>query len=113
MSISYGPVASKQVKKLLDNTAIISTKSTDHIKCYICETTVTKGLNCLHPSCDMSAHIICLSEMFRKTGEYIPITGDCPKCNQQLLWGDLVRKYRGCYDFYENAHDSTSDGEHF
>ena len=43
----------------------------------------------------MSAHVTCLATRFCASQEgdpLIPISGDCPKCKQRLLWGEMVRK---------------------
>lgn len=98
MPICYGPVASRLVKK----PAEIAAETSGNKSCCVCASDVGKGLECLHPTCDMSAHIICLSRVFLNEGEYVPVSGSCPKCDRHLLWGDLVRKYRGCYDVEEN-----------
>lgn len=42
--------------------------------------------------------MICLSKKFLQKGEFIPIEGKCPKCGEIFLWGDLIRKYKGCYE---------------
>ena len=48
----------------------------------------------------MSCHMICLSN--QQKGEknvmkLIPIEVECPACQLTLLWGDLVRLKKGCY----------------
>lgn len=54
-------------------------------------------------SCEFVAHIICFAQHFlkeeHKTTEgtpkhLIPISGKCPGCNQEILWGDLIRQRR-------------------
>lgn len=93
MPICYGPVISKKVEKPQeeDDYAIL--------ECCICEKAIeNKPLRCLKPKCKTASHIICLSRhVLEETGEYIPVEGKCPKCNEKFLWGDLVRKYNGCY----------------
>ena len=53
-------------------------------------------LRCLYPTCSMESHIICLAQHFCPN-HVLPIEGDCPSCGRSLLWGDLVRFKRGCY----------------
>ena len=48
----------------------------------------------------MESHMLCLARKFlgEKSSDFIiPIEGACPKCKQMMLWGDLIRKKRGCY----------------
>ncbi|RZC33641.1 structure-specific endonuclease subunit slx1 [Asbolus verrucosus] len=93
MPICYGPVISK---KLPATSEPSDEKAT--VFCYFCKGGVEKGMKCLSPDCDVVSHVICLSKCFVKKGEYVPIEGDCPSCNKTYLWGDLVRKYKGCYN---------------
>lgn len=66
-------------------------------------------LTCLNQKCDLVSHLKCLSELFLESGEYVPIEGDCPFCCQRLLWGDLIRKMKGCQDHQgENGNNSDS-----
>lgn len=104
MPICYGNVISK---KLPDSTAQ-EEYQTDTVCCICYETIVGKPLQCLKKDCKAVSHIICLSQHFLDKGEYIPIEGKCPKCEEVFLWGDLVRKYKGCYgnlDLTVNCND--------
>lgn len=68
-----------------------------------------KRLMCFLPNCQMVSHIICLANRFignAQTMDLIPIQGACPGCKQTLLWGDLVRHFRGCY---QNLSQSATD----
>lgn len=90
---------SKKLKKIPDCDVLLG-NGDEVISCVVCGKHIEsgKGLKCLHPNCEMISHIACLSKLFLHEGEYIPVSGNCPKCAQYLLWGELVRKYRGCYD---------------
>lgn len=94
MPVLYGPVVStKKVKPQeleVDDTLLL---------CSICRDAVptVDSLTCLVPECPLIVHVICLGKMFKTSGNLIPIEGRCPACATNLLWGDLVRKKRGCY----------------
>ncbi|XP_004692078.1 PREDICTED: structure-specific endonuclease subunit SLX1 [Condylura cristata] len=49
-------------------------------------------LCCPHPGCLLRAHMICLAEEFlqEEPGQLLPLEGQCPGCNNSLLWGDLI-----------------------
>lgn len=94
--------------KDMDGDVMMYRKSSTN--CYICKKNFADDdatLNCLLPGCDAESHIICLSKRFLKMEEksglfhsksqLIPVQGTCPKCDGEILWGDLIRYKRGCY----------------
>ncbi|XP_039271974.2 structure-specific endonuclease subunit slx1-like [Styela clava] len=76
--------------------------SATHIKCSLCKESITEGsaLKCVE-QCSSSFHIHCLAEDFLKDKlhEIIPVEGFCPICKELLLWGDLIRKSKGFYQY--------------
>ncbi len=62
-------------------------------------------LRCLVKSCTMISHTLCLSKHFlSKTPEHVlPVEGICPRCKTSILWGDLIRFKRGCYQMNEDS----------
>ncbi|KAF5294343.1 hypothetical protein FQR65_LT10796 [Abscondita terminalis] len=91
MPVCYGPVVSKKLKNAESKSSIAST-------CTLCtETIIDKPMRCINSSCGLTAHLTCLSERFLEAGEYVPIEGKCPCCQDTYLWGDYVRKFKGCY----------------
>lgn len=97
MPICYGPVISKKLQQTKDteDTVDIPMKTS----CYVCNEEVVNGLKCLSPECDLIGHAVCLSKCFLKDeNEYVPVEGKCPKCETNYLWGDLIRKFKGCYN---------------
>ena len=51
--------------------------------------------------------MVCLSTNFcNKSDEsrtfFLPIDGHCPVCNVFMLWGDIIRKKKGCYQDVNN-----------
>lgn len=65
-------------------------------------------LKCIHPKCHMVSHTLCLSNKFLlekglKNREVLPVDGTCPKCKGAVLWGDLVRLKKGCYQNLEEV----------
>ncbi|KAJ3415199.1 hypothetical protein HDV05_005339 [Chytridiales sp. JEL 0842] len=83
------------------------------ISCSLCSKAIEISkpelwLRCIHSTCNMVSHLLCLSESFLKEerlkdlsfgpnyqtptrNELIPIAGSCPDCSSQLLWGDLIQ----------------------
>lgn len=95
MPICYGCVISKKLTK--DDCCEETQQLQQHYCCCCNETIDEQPLVCLKSTCSSTSHLFCLSKRFLKCGEYIPIDGDCPKCGEIFLWGDLIRKYKGCY----------------
>lgn len=119
MAICYGPVISKKTVKDTDDKKKIITVNNKNI-CDICyKTSQEKLMSCLDNSCSFRSHLVCLSAKFLEPGEYVPIVGNCPKCELSCLWGDLVKKYKGFYKNLDvrincdNANDFASDDSDF
>ena len=110
MPIAYGPVISKKV----DQSQESSSSATDDdvlLVCSLCnkEVKLSSKLTCLSPKCVLVAHVICLANKFRTRGYIIPVGGECPMCGTDVLWGDLIRKKKGCFK-YLTAANRESDG---
>nr|XP_023014784.1 structure-specific endonuclease subunit slx1 [Leptinotarsa decemlineata] len=96
MPICHGPIVSKKLPK---SSQELSQTTECSNQCNICfETVEERPLRCLNNNCNLNCHIICLSKYFLQSGEYVPLEGNCPKCDKTFLWGDIVRKYKGCYN---------------
>ena len=108
MPIVYGPVTVVDLNKNNKKTAkqdssdipseIVNSQSSKC--CYICKknlNSLPKTLKCI--KCHVENHQICLAKHFLQfePGHLVPLEGDCPKCKQSLLWGDLIRFKIGCY----------------
>lgn len=95
MPISIGAVISKKIDKKSQE----KTNTEAHVDfCNICYTTRGLFVNCLNSRCKLRAHMRCLSKYFLQPGEYVPVEGECPQCHDHFLWGDLIRKFKGCCD---------------
>ncbi|XP_066257724.1 structure-specific endonuclease subunit slx1 [Euwallacea similis] len=118
MPICYGPVISKQLPKLKLTQQDLPTNSDT---CYVClkPVEISRKVTCLESICTATFHIICMSKNFLADDQYVPIEGNCPKCKNHFLWGDIVRKFMGCYrnidfkmnveggnDFYDSEEDN-------
>ena len=84
-------------------------RSSTPLLCGLCFETVPSldQVQCLSPKCASVYHMICLSKDFcQKSNEsrtfFLPIDGHCPVCNVFTLWGDIIRKKKGCYQDVNN-----------
>lgn len=109
MPICLGPVKStkppakkkgknpeKQSEEKEENTAEID----EELLCNLCfqPATISQRLVCLYPRCGAVSHTLCLGEQFVSgTEELLPVRGQCPTCEGEELWGDLLKKKKGCY----------------
>ncbi|XP_038059653.1 structure-specific endonuclease subunit slx1-like isoform X2 [Patiria miniata] len=72
----------------------------------------TSTLSCVHPTCSMKAHMLCLAGQFLRhsAGDFLlPVDGSCPLCKKNVLWGDLIRKKEGCYSTLAVCDDDDTD----
>ncbi|KAL1502730.1 hypothetical protein ABEB36_007832 [Hypothenemus hampei] len=99
MPICYGPVISKKLEKGNSISEHSPKSSQVEEQCYLCFTAIepSKEITCVDPTCSITCHIICMSKHFLSPGQYVPVEGYCPKCFKHYLWGDIIRKFKGCY----------------
>lgn len=99
MPLCYGLVTSQKVAKTQNDQSDFETCDAELSLCSCCLELIQRKdqITCISPDCALTAHLECLSERFLQPGEYVPVEGECPRCGIQVLWGDLIRKYRGCY----------------
>lgn len=99
MLIRQGHIVLKKPKKALscDDDEI---GSQNPVKCLICDRFIGEldRAQCTNFDCSLASHFICLGQRFLEPGEYVPISGSCPKCHQMMLWSDVVRKFKGYSD---------------
>lgn len=98
MPIAYGPVKPAKVRKNEEEQEI----EVVEVTCLLCDDAVTQTerMRCLSTSCQLNAHVRCLAKHILQReppGTLLPLEGPCPSCGSILLWGDLVRLKRGCY----------------
>jgi len=113
MPIVHGPVKSKKVgheKSKKTDKKTISTDPTeesgDNLLCNVCFSVVTisQRVVCLYPKCEAVSHILCLGMEFTKgTEDVLPIKGECPTCGGEEIWGNIIRKKRGCYEVLDES----------
>lgn len=124
MSIRCGRIICKQKATDID-IDILSSQNVVQF-CDFCDNIIEKPLEqmitCINTSCKLISHIICLAEAFLKgntdKGQIIPVQGMCPVCQKEILWGDLIRKKKGCCDIEQDLNNTDifevkdlSDGE--
>lgn len=116
MDISYGRVRIKTKSKkgeseFQENLAQIQiTQKT--LSCRICQLQIASNasISCLNPECESLFHMVCLASHFLEPGEYVPVSGECPQCRRELVWGQLIRKRNGCVDL-ERGSSATDCAE--
>jgi len=114
MPIVSGPVKSKKATRVRGPELVPDPDDDgDHgPMCNVCSGPVRPGdrLVCLYPQCGAASHILCLASVFtREQGGVVPVSGECPTCGGQELWGNLIRKRRGCYEELEPSDGDTDD----
>ncbi|EZA53653.1 structure-specific endonuclease subunit slx1 isoform X2 [Ooceraea biroi] len=83
------------------------------IFCSLCGSSATQNnsVTCMQPKCPLIAHLICLAKVFCKDGMILPIEGTCPTCTTSVLWGDLIKKKNGCYQYLQEANTNSSSSD--
>lgn len=105
MPIVYGRIA---VQKLKNDVNGENEDIKSAVECFECHSSIAENdlMKCVNPDCQTSGHVICFSRYFLSDDSHIlPVEGKCPSCGIELLWGDLVRKKKGCY---KNLVDNSS-----
>ena len=90
MPIAYGPI---QVRcKTKKNITPSADNSIEEKQCHLCHDAGDGGsiITCCNCSCSYSSHITCLAEKTTQREFLLPVTIKCPKCKDQMLWGDLI-----------------------
>jgi len=89
-------------------------KQDEELLCNLCfqPATISQRLICLYPRCEAVSHTLCLGEHFVSgSEELLPVRGCCPTCEGEELWGDLIKKKRGCYSHVEQLMEEDDDAE--
>ncbi|KAI8890702.1 hypothetical protein K501DRAFT_319651 [Backusella circina FSU 941] len=81
-----------QAKEALAASNLESAPNT--LPCFICASLITKEntldyIYCTY--CHIHLHIICAAKIWTGPDELIPTQGNCPGCNQALIWGDAIQ----------------------
>jgi len=124
MPIVHGPVKSKNVgtkktkkgsKKAVEEVDVnLEEPEGIDLLCNICftEVTVSQKVVCLYPKCEAVSHILCLGMEFTKgTEDILPVKGNCPTCGGEEIWGNVIRKKRGCYEELEEETTDVCDDD--
>lgn len=112
MDISYGRVrimakSKKAETAFLENLALVQlTQKT--LCCRICQLHIASNasISCLNPQCEALFHMVCLASRFLEPGQYVPVSGQCPQCRREIIWGQLIRKRNGCVDLEQGSMDT-------
>ncbi|XP_065078837.1 structure-specific endonuclease subunit SLX1 homolog [Ochlerotatus camptorhynchus] len=83
------------------------------VDCMICDGPIRSdrirkdfALRCVQPRCKLICHIECLANRCLEPEQYVPVEGSCPICESHFLWGDLIRKVKGCSDLVEDLNST-------
>ena len=67
-------------------------------------------VRCYHGGCSLVAHVTCLApKLCRDSDQLVPVSGDCPLCDQELLWGELIRQSKRSMEKKKELVDVGSD----
>jgi len=97
--------ASTATKKPKSSSTQPDQKSSSGHNCSLCSKPLppTSTLSCLSHKCKATFHITCLSHHFLNVNAanftLLPVEGTCPKCNLNMLWGDLIRESQGFHQY--------------
>jgi structure-specific endonuclease subunit SLX1 len=108
MSICHGEIKAtkKTVHKTKENKELMDAIMTRR-ECHLCMDQIQNLENdrvlCINPRCKLVSHIMCLAKHCLEPNQYVPISGQCPLCECNFLWGDIIRKMNGHpVDFVDN-----------
>lgn len=103
MVVCHGPIRAKKSKlgRTQSSQAVMEAMKVRK-ECHLCMEEI-KNLEdervfCVNPRCKLVSHITCLAKLCLQPGHYVPIQGTCPLCDYKYLWGDVIRKKKGCLD---------------
>jgi len=129
MPIAYGEIKTMKIskKKSKDTEEKHNEKdplpsSDDNLedkKCDICQKENNTGetmLSCILSNCQHKAHKTCLAQHFlsqsNESNEFLlPVSGQCPSCDHDLLWSDLVKQTVHHFEDTEDDNAEQSDSE--
>jgi structure-specific endonuclease subunit SLX1 len=100
MAIAYGPIDLQKSKESVTEEEAVEPTSPVTLQqcCDVCYQTFKEDENgslvCYHKPCKMIGHVLCLAKLYFKDGMLIPIAGNCVLCGEELLWGELIRRYK-------------------
>uniref|UniRef100_A0A3P9HTU0 SLX1 homolog B, structure-specific endonuclease subunit n=1 Tax=Oryzias latipes TaxID=8090 RepID=A0A3P9HTU0_ORYLA len=107
--IAFGSV---RAKKTLQPQTRAEEEEEETTDCFVCRrpVKVSEKVSCLHASCGMSSHLICLGRRFLQSepSQLLPVEGECPSCRRSLLWGSLIRHQLGCLGDLEEVTEPSS-----
>ena len=84
MPIAYGPIEDTDLD-------CVSRVIKFGGKCHLCENNIEsdEGIYCVKRHC--SFHLSCLANKWCGKEEVLPLSGKCPKCGTEQLWGEMVK----------------------
>ena len=112
--------SSSQEEENLDDKEAVSDGTSTPLLCGLCFENVPTSdqVTCLSPKCGSVYHIVCLANEFRsksssnnEKSHFLPLDGHCSVCNLYMIWGDIIRKKKGCYKAVENFEQNEDDYE--
>lgn len=115
MMICHGPIRAKKTRvgRTQSNVELMNALQSRR-ECHLCMEEIKNLENdrvfCVNGRCKLVSHMKCLAKscLEQDPGHYVPIKGTCPLCDSKFLWGDVIRKKKGCLDsqqFEDNEDD--------
>lgn len=101
MTICHGPIRAKKVGRTQSNPELMDAIQSRR-ECHLCMEEIKNiekdRVFCVNGRCKLVSHMKCLAKLCLEPGHYVPIQGVCPLCDLKFLWGDVIRKKKGCLD---------------
>ncbi|KAH8417207.1 hypothetical protein KR222_006355, partial [Zaprionus bogoriensis] len=118
MQIVSGKVAITSSQRLLQRGEDTQPPTAGSGECHLCmqriEQPERSRLRCQNRNCRLSCHMRCLASYLlgEQPGQYIPIGGICPLCDEPLSWAALLaQKHLGQADAGEDSDEELSPSE--
>jgi structure-specific endonuclease subunit SLX1 len=114
ITIVHGPIKAKKTRiGRTDSNKELFEAVRARKECHLCMEEIANlqddRVFCINPRCKLVSHLRCLARICLQPGHYVPIQGVCPLCDLKFLWGNVIRKKKGCKDKDVQFEDGDDD----